>query len=201
MSDVPKRAKSNESLKSRWNLLLQTAVWISAFTASILLPPTGVTVSDADPAARILKGTNFINAVVVGLSLIATKSLNTKKHVWLWIILTAIFFSFSCYSIYKNFQLNNDLTCSCNSKTTIKGTEYKNPAVVARFYPNGIDCSILCENFKTPEGTVVPERVWTEASINESRRKLFLSYVVCFPLVALTIISVVQAIYCSTRAK
>jgi|KBSSwiStaDraftv2_1062776.scaffolds.fasta_scaffold207451_2 hypothetical protein len=199
MADPTDVNKGEGWLKKTWNLLVQTAVWISSFTAAILLPPTGVTVSEADPAGRVLKYTNFIIAVVVGLSLIATKAFNRRKHLWLWIILSLFFFGLSTYLIYKNFQVNNMLTCSCSGKTIVKGTTYKEPELIARFFPSGVDCNILCQHFVTPDGTIVPERVWTENSINDSRRTLFLSYVICFPAVALTIISVVQAIYCSGR--
>lgn len=201
MADDPKGQTGDGRLKKTWNLLLQTAVWISSFTASIVLPPTGVTISEADPAARILKFTNYIIAVVVGLSLIATKKLNRKKHLWLWIVLTAIFFCSSCYLIYRSYELNNSLTCICNNQTVVKGTQYKAPQVVKLYFPNGVDCPTLCQNFVTTDKKVVPEKVWTETSINDSRRTLFLNYLGCFPLVALTIICVVQAIYCSTRKE
>lgn len=187
-------------LKRTWNLLTQTAIWISTYVASMLLPPvTGLVENEANPAARLLKYTRFIIAVLVGLSFILAGTLNKRKHLWFWIILTIVFFALSIFLVNRNYQLNNTLTCACNGRVVIQGTTYKEPQVIARFFPSGIDCSNLCEHFQDKDGKVVPEKVWTEASINESRRNLFLSYLGCFPAVALTIISIVQAVYCSRK--
>ncbi len=197
-NDYPKKALA--WVKSTWNLLFQGGVVISTFAASLLLPlAPGVAVGEADPAARVVKFATYIITVVLGLSLIVTRKLNKKRHLRLWVVLTVVFLGSSVYAIYRNYQLNNSLTCLCNGKTVLKGKEYKQPEVINRFFPNGVDCSSLCKQFQTADGKVVPERVWTEDSMNESRRILFISYLLCFPLVALTIISVVQAIFCGTR--
>lgn len=200
MTDEHEGQRPDGWLKITWNILVQVAVWVCAFIASMLLPPvSGVVESEQDPTARLSKYTIFIIAVVIGLSFVLAKKLNRKKHVGLWVFMTLVFLGSSVYLVNRNYQLNNTLTCSCNGKSVIKGTQYKDPQVVAVFFPRGVDCPILCKNFANPDGKVVPEKVWTEDSINESRRTLFISYVICFPAVALTIISVVQAIYCSTR--
>jgi hypothetical protein len=188
------------TLKKTWNLLLQAGIWISTFVASMLLPPvTGLAETEADPSARLLKYTRFIVAVVVGLSFVLAGILNKRRHLWVWIILTIVFLGTSVICINWNYQLNNTLTCTCNNKAVVRGTIYKQSEVVARFFPTGVDCSNLCDHFVDQYGKVIPEKVWTESSINDSRRLLFLSYLVCFPAVALTIVSIIQAIYCLNR--
>jgi hypothetical protein len=200
MAADPNETTPEGRLKNTWNLLVQVGVWISTFAASMLLPPvSGLAENDADPTARLLKYTVFIIAVVVGLSFILAKKFNKKKHLWFWIILTVLFLATSVVCVNRNYHLNNSLVCTCNHRSVIKGTTYREPQVVSKFYPRGVDCSILCEHFVNNDGIVIPEKVWTEPSINDSRRTLFLSYLICFPAVALTVISIVQALYCSSK--
>jgi|ERR1051326_638884 hypothetical protein len=189
-------------LKSIWNLLVQAATWIAAYVASLLLPPVSGVIEGGDASTSPVRNyAAFIIGAVIVISFVLGQVFNKKKHVWIWVILTIIFLASSIYSINRNYDLNGSLVCTCQGQAIIKGKDYKDEEIIKRFFPQGVDCAIVCTNFKNKEGKVEPERVWAENSINENRQRLFKSYVICFPLVALTIISAVQIIYCSRSRR
>jgi hypothetical protein len=183
-------------LTKNWNVLTTAASWIVVFATSVILSPNAVFSDEPSYIPWMTRLAIFIVAVIIGLSFLFVRWLNTKKHSWLWGFLALIFLISSTWTILKHADLTVSSTCYCASQRVVKGDVYKDPELITRFYPGGFDCSHLCKDFKDATGKVYPEKVWSETSINSFRRELVRSYISCFPLVAMTIISVCQAIYC-----
>lgn len=188
-------------LKKNWNLLSTAATWIVTFATSIILSPNAVFSDEPSFIPWMSKLAIFIIAVIIGLSFLFVSRLNKKNHSWLWGAIALIFLISSTWAILKHSDRAVSLTCACDEQRVVKGDDYKDPEIIRRFYPTGFDCSNLCQNFKDSTGKVHPEKVWTETSINNFRRTLVRSYILCFPLIALTIISVSQAVYCNQKGK
>jgi hypothetical protein len=189
------------SLKNNWNLLSTSASWIGTFAASIILSPNAVFSDEPSFIPWMSKLAIFIIAVIIGLSFLFVSRLNKKNHNWLWGVIALIFLISSTWASLKHSDRAVSLTCACGEQRVVKGDVYKDHESISRFYPNGFDCSNLCQNFKDSTGKVHPEKVWTETSINNFRSTLVRSYISCFPLIAITIISVSQAVYCNQKGK
>lgn len=181
--------------KSNWNLLFAAGTWIAAIPLSIVLSPDAVS-KTTEYFPWMTRLSVFIVAVIVGITFIFASILNKREHVYLWTGISIILLIGSVWAVVRYYNFIDSLTCSCGKQQPVKGFDFKDAELLKKMYPQGVDCSTLCEKFKDQSGTVLPNKIWTENSINENRETLILSYFLCIPLFALTIISVVQAIYC-----
>jgi hypothetical protein len=188
-------------LKNNWNLLSTTASWIVVFATSIILSPNAVFSDEPSFIPWMSKLAVFVIAVIIGLSFLFVTWLNKKWHAWLWGLVALIFLVCSTRAILKHSDLLVSSTCVCGEQRVVKGDTYKDAEIIDRLYPKGFDCSNLCQNFRDQSGKIHPENVWTETSINSVRSALVRSYVLCFPLIAMTIIAVSQSVYCNQERK
>lgn len=198
---MPDIRKWLDELQNIWGILATNAgIWIITIATSFLLSLDAAFGDAYDIVSWMNKLSAFLTAVIIGLSFILSAILSKKKHTVIWVIITIVFAVASVGAVVKYNTSATSLACACNAQKTIRGSIYKDAQIIKRFYPQGFQCSDLCQNFIDQNGRLSPDKVWTEDSINQNRNYLIYSYLLCFPLIAITLISVCQAIYCYSRS-
>lgn len=192
-------------LKTNWNIWASLGAWLIAIISAMLFP-LGTLLFSGDQQAdgRMLAFATFIVVVLIALTFLVTKSLNKKSHYLIWAVLTLLFFGSSIFVIMKQYSLQfpGEVICYCNTEKIIKGTAYKYPERMrSKYGDKGVDCTTFCNDYKNIEtGKYEPGAVWTEDSINGNRNLLLIIYLLSFPLTALSIVSVLQTVYCYLKS-
>ncbi len=177
-----------QSRKS-WAVLAQASAWVLALVGGFLLPPPTGGWGEADKTW--LRFGQFFVAVLVGLIFVPVWKWKQKKHALGWweaamvslVLATGGFFTYQSLTVRWTGYFFED--------KVLLGSEYTD---VGRTYvekhPN-LPVHLLLEDFLGRA-----DDIWTHESI--TRRRLILSglYLGCLPLLAVCLISVVQASQC-----
>lgn len=187
-----------EKQKKYWNLIGQGTIWLITIVTSMLLSPVAIVFGEGFGAiSRIIAFAGFIVAIIIVITYLIAQTFSEKKYAWLWVISACIFLILSSIAIFKNNEQSYLLLCRCGDENIIKGTKFQR--LMDETLEPDVPCSRVCLFVNKHTGKVDPSIIWTENSINQSRRKLLVYYLICFPLVALTIISTLQALFCFQR--
>jgi hypothetical protein len=198
---MPNFAEWWRKIKSNWNLLFTAAAWILAIITSVIVSPNGVFNDESNLVPWVTRLAAFIVAVLIGLTFLVGAKFNQRRHLVPWALIALALLLVSIWGTIRYYDRYYALTCKCDEQRVLQGSVYRDRQGLAQFFPQRFDCSNLCQSFKDKQGKVRPDLVWTQDSINESRNKLVYSYLLCVPMMALTIISISQAIYCSRKRR
>jgi len=178
-----------QGLKKSWIGLSQAAVWILSIIGGFLLPPP---VGISETADKVwLRLAQFTITVVLGITFIAARRWNKRKHATGWWVGSAILLVISLTTFVAYQALSYQWTCKYyNEVKIIGGNEYT---------PHGAD--YITENPGASCETILKENagkvydVWAKDSIDRRRIALGAIYIICIPLFTICIIAVAQAIY------
>lgn len=183
-----------ENIKKTWGLVTQLAVFIFGVIGSFLLPPPGWVSSGGD--TTVVRLTQFVVTVLVGLILLLVRKWSKKKHVRRWVVLTVVSLAVSISTFFAYQYLLDTRTCQYADQTIVIGTSYTQHAASYVGENANSTCASLLEDFAGKA-----EDIWTRDSINTSRYILAGTYVLNLPLFTICIIGVVQALYCSQSRR
>lgn len=154
-----------------------------AAAAAILLPGKPV---DGGGSAT-LQGI-FIAAVGCGLLCVAMMRWSSRKYLPAWVILTVATAFGAALSLYAYGETRNSRVGLYQGEQRVVGDQ---------FTPHGatwIETHSRDINSLLFDAGGVPEIIWTAESIERSKRQLRLLYIAGFPLLALSLLSTVQAV-------
>src|SRR5437660_5551075 len=177
-----------DKLKQHWNLIAQTGVWVMGIVSGFVVSPQ---MGGPRYEKSIWNLTQFVVNILVGLMLILTFKYARRTHLKLWIAATAFALLLGLLGYFSYMNQLGRCTCRYYSKTVLAGTQLRDPQK---------ESNTPCEELlKTHTGEV--EEIWTSDSINRCRLVLAVSYVSTVPLFAVSLISVVQAVYVASRKR
>lgn len=179
-----------EATKKTWGVVAEFAVFVFGVVGSFLLPPPGWASSGGD--TTIVRLTQFVVAVLVGLVFLLVQKWRKKGHVTRWATLTIIFLFLSVSAFFGYQHLLDTRTCAYAKRTIVIGTRYTDRGQSYVSENPNLTCSTLLSDFAGKA-----DYIWTKDSINGSRYILAGSYILTLPLFTICIIAVVQALYCS----
>jgi hypothetical protein len=172
----------SESIDKRWKAISAVgAIVASTATAIYRPPPIG------DPQSFIALGT-LLSSVTSGLLYVAMTRFAAQRHVLPWIA-AAVFGTAGavwCHSYYGT--LFDTRVAAYEGQQVVIGDQYT-PEGSAWAAAHGHEANALLFDF-----TGVATNVWTGESIARVKARMRLSYYAVFPLVALAILSTVQAV-------
>jgi hypothetical protein len=177
-----------ESIDKRWKAISAVgAIVASTATAIFRPPPVG------DPQSFIALGT-LLSSVTSGVLYVAMTRFSAKRHVRAWIA-AAIAGSAGavwCHSYYG--ALTDTRVAVYQDQQFVIGDEYTAEGA-AWAAAHGHDANALLFDFSG-----VATNAWTRESIERVKGRMRLSYYAVFPLVAIAILSTVQAVDLGKRS-
>jgi hypothetical protein len=193
-----------DSLKLRWNLLMQLAIWAYDILAHFVSAPPTSALACAANDPNCVGSTEYLAkyglAVVIGLSMIATSALRTRRYTLLWVVLALLIIGSAYRTNAWYLHLQNIWICDVTKpggelKLRIKGEHLTKEAGAMSSDPVCAGgCAGILSCFEND-----PKQVWLTEEINERRVYLTATYFSVLPLYALGIIFTVQALYCASR--
>jgi hypothetical protein len=178
-----------DSIGKRWKAISAIgAIVASTATAIYRPPPVG------DPQSFIALGT-LLSSVTSGLLYVAMTRFAAQRHALAWIA-AAVFGSAGavwCHSYYGT--LFDTRVAVYEGQQFVVGDDYT-PEGTAWAAAHGHEASALLFDF-----TGVATNVWTRESIERVKGRMRLSYYAVFPLVAIAILSTVQAVQVEKRSR
>jgi TIR domain-containing protein len=185
-------------------VLTKAFIWILGLI-SIYLLPRPAWMSEPDQYT-LLYLESFIITITVGLLFIAGQKWNVHRHLLWWCVISATWFLLSIGSFFVYRYLSSAWTCNYYNKVFVIGSVYTPQATkFMKDYPdhsceNLIGAAAgLAEDMSTMDS--ITEYIWTKDSIERNRLILIITYVSCIPFFAVCVISVVQALYITSRPK
>jgi hypothetical protein len=177
--------------KEIWGPLAQAAIWIMGIISGFLLPPPEGIEDD-----RVwLTFAKFIVAICVGLLFLPSRLWRGRRHAKWWWLTAACCLALTIMSFIVYQKLTYASTCvTVKGVRVVIGSAYTDHGAEYLRDNPGISCTDLIDQHV---GKI--DDVWTKASIDRVRLKLSATYVACVPLIALCIMTIIQAIYCVTR--
>jgi hypothetical protein len=181
-------------LKSNWVLLTQGAVFIVSAVAAFIKP-----LSIFDPISGMTKVrafSIFIVTILTGLFFYFNSRWWRKADASRWAMITLVCLVL-CVIGFLIFQhLGDTRICQYDEAGYVIGTEFTPQGARYVTLNPGISCKQLLMDFT---GNV--DDIWTDSSIIRSRLLLSLSYIVCFSLASVCLLSLLQAIKCATAGR
>jgi hypothetical protein len=183
-----------KNLGEEWGTLTRRLAWIMAAASAVIFSPVeAVFGANSNAAASINAATVAVMVVLVCLTFLIAINYSQKKHTIYWAFAVVISLVLSCYVVFKNYEQTYTLICGCGTESSVRGRELA-PGV-SKAMPNA-GCSDLCGLADKDTGKLDPRLLWTEDSVNAAKNRLLITYFASFALVSLTVIFVLQAIYC-----
>jgi hypothetical protein len=182
------------SLKSNWTSIAQGAVFIATALTSVIKP-----LSIFNPVSGVTKVRGlaiFVVTILTGLFFYLNSKWGRKKDAKRWAIITLVSLVLSIVSFLAFQHLGDTRTCRHDEEIYIIGTELTPQGARYSSTMPGISCQQLLMDF-----TGKAEDIWTESSISQSRLLLSLSYLVCFSLASVCLLSLLQVIKCLTAGR
>jgi hypothetical protein len=177
------------SLKSSWILLAQGGIFIVTALEAFIKP-----LSIFNPVAGMTKVralSVFIVTVLAGLFFYLNSRWGRKKDSTRWAIITlvSLVLCITCFFAFQHF--GDTRICQYDKTVYVIGTELTPQGAHHAVLNPGISCKQFLMDFT---GNV--EDIWTDSSINQSRLLLSLSYIICFSLGSICVLSLLQIIKC-----
>ena len=176
-----------DNIGKRWRAISAIgAIVASTATAIYRPPPIG------DPQSFIALGT-LLSSVTSGLRYVAMTRFASQRHVLAWILaaVAGLAGAVWCHSYYG--ALFDTRVAVYQGQQFVVGDDYT-PEGTAWAAAHGHDANALLFDF-----TGVATNVWTGDSIQRVKTRMRLSYYAVFPLVAIAILSTVQAVQVGRR--
>lgn len=176
------------SINKRWKAISAVgAIVASTATAIYRPPPVG------DPQSFIALGT-LLSSVTSGLLYVAMTRFASQRHVVAWIAAAIVGAAGTvwCHSYYGG--LTDTRIATYQDQQYVIGDEYTAEGT-AWAAAHGHDPNALLFDFSG-----VTTNAWTRESIERVKGRMRLSYYAVFPLVALAILSTVQAVDLGKRS-
>jgi hypothetical protein len=177
-----------DNIGKRWKAISAIgAIVASTATAIYRPPPIG------DPQSFIALGT-LLSSVTSGLLYVAMTRFSAQRHVLAWIAAAIVGSAGAvwCHSYYGT--LFDTRVAVYEGQPFVIGDEYT-PEGTAWAAAHGHEANALLFDF-----TGVATNVWTVESIERVKTRMRLSYYAVFPLVAIAILSTVQAVQVGKRS-
>jgi hypothetical protein len=178
----------SENINQRWTAISAVgAIVASTATAIYRPPPIG------DPQSFVALGT-LLSSVTSGLLYVAMTRFAARQHALGWIAAAVLGAAGAvwCHSYYGT--LFDTRVAVYEGQQFVTGDEYT-PEGRAWAAAHGQDTNALLFDF-----TGIPTNVWTSDSIARVKTRMRLSYYAVFPLVAVAILSTVQAVQAGRRS-
>ncbi len=197
-------------LKNNFIVLTQTAVWIFSIIATFVFEPL---IQNSDTTSWV-NFSRFIMAVIIGLSYFMLLKYKLKKHVRLWVITSIVILtlSFGCYNEYRNYFdmktieipqsiLDSKINGNENFLRYVIGDNFKDSTLIKLKIEKNRYISIeeFIRNFaagETPNEKIY--RYFPENEVKANVLKIYYLYTLNLILFGLLIISLTQAIKCSS---
>jgi hypothetical protein len=182
------------SLLTRWSRstrgTLRQLAALAAFVVSLIssfLKPVGFT---ADESSALLKFVPAIVTVIAGLVFLGGQRRRPSKQnvPWFGITILSLIMSASAFLAYRNSIYTR--TCEYDNQRIAIGSLYTPHAEAYAAEKPGISCEQLLNDF-----TGHAEEIWSRDSINQSRLRLEITYVIGSTLFSFCFLSLGQAIY------
>jgi hypothetical protein len=177
------------SIEKRWRAITAVGAIIVSTAAAIFRPPPV-----GEPQSFVALGT-FLSAVVAGLIYVAMKRCASANHLPWWIAAALVGAGGAVWSHNFYTSLLDSRVAVYEGQQFVVGDEYtvEGAAWAAR---HGHEQN----NLLFDAGGVVT-RIWSPESVGRVKARMRLSYYAVFPLIALGLLSTVQAVYCSGRRR
>jgi hypothetical protein len=185
-------------LNRQWNLLLGVSGWITTAVAGFWPPPPSL---PPDEQERLRYFGRFFLAVVSGLFLVAAYLFRDRRHTPVWVTVGIVFTALVPVAYFSFERVYPAWTCeypALSGRRVVVGPESA-LTEEARAYRDKHPHD-TCEQLIWDYGGNL-ERIWTKESIDDRRWWLAVLHATLLPVFGGAMISVIQAIYCTTRPK
>jgi hypothetical protein len=187
-----------EFTRRQWKYLLQIGAWIMLILGSFVLPPP---IWDFKEDAIWFHFTHFVVSVLVGLVFLPMNSWSGRQHRWWWWTLASVFLVLGIIVFFVYLSLRGQWTAPYSGGRVVIGTTYKPEAIAYKTKIRNEEKREISDEELIMDSAGNRSSIWDDTEMH--RRRLFFGavYMAAISLFALTMIAVIQALYCSTRPK
>lgn len=191
---TPAKAKKIfTNLQSYWNLLFLVATWVMTTIGGFWVPPPADITNDNKSMTVFAK---FIVSIIIGLMILPMSKWYQKKYAFSWGMIALLTLVIGITAFFTAQYLRDIWTVTDRGDVYYTGTTYTDAAVAyLKEHPQTTRKELL------EDATWKPEYIWTEDSIRNCRLILASVYVLCTPLFAICMVSIVQLLYCVFKGK
>lgn len=184
-----------ELLKAHWNKAAAAVAWIVSIVGTFFVAPP---VSNEEQIGAYAQ---FVLTILIGLLLIAMAFWDKYSNMFYWIVATLALLVCGIFCFFFDMDLRATHIVDYNGKKIITGNEYTEHAKTYcreeyNLDPKDVNRDDLLEDYA---GRI--ERIWTQSSIDRVRLYLAITYVLTLPVFGGAMMSLIQAIHCSTHRE
>jgi hypothetical protein len=185
-------------LQQHWRTIAQVSVWLMGLLGTFILPPPTYDFVEVPVWYNFVRVTL---AIIVGLILIPTSRLKERKHTLGWWVLTVVALGLALGAFFVYQHLQTAWSCRYAGSRIIIGKTMTSEAI-----------SYL-EKIKKEEGRVPDDqelvenhvgatwKIWRLEELQGRQQILGILYLVSVSVFAMTIVFVLQALYCNVRPE
>lgn len=185
-----------KTVESKWSILLQGSTWIMVLLAGFVLEPP---VWDFQQNLIWYRFAHFVVAVVVGLAFIPVTRWSTSRDTWRWFIVSVVLLVAGVGSFFGYQTARETWTVEYAKKLVIVGSTYTIDALAYKERVKMEENREVSDKDLVMDAAGNREKLWDVQEIRARGRILGGLYILTVALFALTIISVIQAVYCNLQ--
>lgn len=187
-----------QRMRTHWQILLQGGVWIMTLLSSFVLPPP---LWDFKEDAIWFRFVHFLVSALIGLLFIPMRSWSEQKHQWTWWWITALALVIGIFVFFEYQSLRAHWTRGYGGERIVVGQTYTEDALEYKRTVRTKDQREISDEELIMDYAGDTEQIWKAGEIRSHRLILAAVYMGSISLFAIIIMTLVQAIYCSTRNK
>jgi hypothetical protein len=181
------------AVRSGWRILLQGSTWVMVLLAGFVLEPP---IWDFEQNLIWYRFAHFLVAALIGLMFVPASRFSSKKHVTNWLVISVILIILGGASFFEYQVLREDWTVEYSKRPVIIGRTYTADAVEYKRKVREEEGRNVSDRELVMDAAGDRGELWDISEIRQRGRILAAVYLVSVALFALTMISVIQVIYC-----
>lgn len=147
------------------------------------------------------KFAHFVLAALLGLSFLPLSKFSSKKHSWKWFFVSSLVLVVGISSFFEYQTLRETWTVEYAKRPMIIGSTYLPDAISYKDRIRSEEHREVSDKDLLMDAAGKREEVWDQKEIQMRGRLLAGSYLGTIVLLALSVLTILQTIYCSTRRK
>lgn len=187
-----------EFTRKQWKYLLQIGAWIMLILGSFVLPPP---IWDFREDSVWFHFTHFVVSALVGLIFVPMVSCSGREHRWLWWRVTIALLVVGIGLFFSYMSLRASWTAPYNASRIVIGSTYKQDALDYKEQIRNTQHREITDAELIMDYVGNTSSLWDDAEMRQ-RSLIFAGvYMAVMSIFALTILTLIQALYCSSRTE
>lgn len=185
-----------EVTRKQWKYLLQFGAWIMLILGSFVLPPP---VWDFKEDSVWFHVTHFVVSALVGLVFLPMISWSGREHRWHWWAVAVLLLVLAIISFFFYMSIRANWTAPYSGSRIVIGNTYKKDALAYKDKVRREQNREISDEELIMDSAGDVKSIWDDEEMRRRRLIFAAVYMAVTALFALTILTLIQALYCNTQ--